>query len=315
MDRLDSMRAFQKVVDEGGFAAAARSMDISPAVVTRLVADLESHMGTRLLHRTTRRVSLTQAGESYLIRLRGILQDLDEVHSSISAQTHELPGILRILMPPAIATYALAPMIAEFCRSYPKVELHVEVDSHDDLPFENYDLTLVPTVDAFGGDVIARRISTSEAILVCSREYLKKRGLPRVPADLASHELLGLKAPGHLQRVWRLIDSKNQDKTLDVDVAPSLWINHVETLMRAAIDGAGISSVVSDVVAPHLASGELVRVLPSWITGRFSLYAVLPSRKFLPERTRAFLDFITTSIRERQKLVQRAYADSAYAAC
>lgn len=315
MDRLDSMRAFQRVVDEGGFAAAARSMDISPAVVTRLVADLESHMGTRLLHRTTRRVSLTQAGEAYLLRLRRILQDLDEVNSDISAQTHELPGILRILTPPAIATYALAPIIAEFCQSYPKVELHVEVDSHDDLPFENYDLTLVPMIDDFGGEVVARKISSSESILVCSREYLEKRGLPRAPADLAKHELLGLKAPGHQQRVWRLIDPKNQDKTLDVDVAPSLWINHIETLLRAAIDGAGISSVISDVVAPHLASGELVRVLPPWITGRFSLYAVLPSRKFLPQRTRAFLDFITASIRERQKLVQRAYATSAHAAC
>ena len=312
MDRLDSMRAFQRVIDEGSFAAAARSLDISPAVVTRLVADLEDHMGTRLLHRTTRRVSLTQAGETYLARLRMILQDIDEAHSAISAHTHELPGILRILTPPAIATYAIAPIIAEFRQSYPKVELHVEVDSHDDLPFEDYDLTLMPTVETYGGEIIARKISSSEAILVCSLDYLKKRGLPRTPADLVGHELLGLRAPGHQQHVWRLIDPKNQDKTLDIEVVPSFWINHIEALLRATIDGAGITSVIADVAAPHLASGELVRVLPPWTTGSFSLYAVLPSRKFLPERTKIFMDFITTTIRERKKQAQLAYANSAY---
>ena len=97
MDRLASMRVFQKVIDEGGFAAAGRAVDMSPAVVTRLVADLEDHLGTRLLHRTTRRVSLTDAGEGYLERVRVILQDLDEAHALVSSQTSELAGVLRLL--------------------------------------------------------------------------------------------------------------------------------------------------------------------------------------------------------------------------
>lgn len=306
MDRLMSMRVFQKVIDEGGFAAAARALDMSPAVVTRLVADLESHLGTRLLHRTTRRVSLSAAGENYLSRVRGILQDIDEAHSAASAQTNELKGVLRILTPPALATFLLAPLIAEFRQLHPKIRLHVEVDSHDDLPIEDFDLTLLPTSDAFDADIVARKVSDTAAILVCSPDYIKRRGAPATPADLASHELLRLRAPGLAQRVWRLFDSENDDEVFDLVTEPSLWINHTETLLRATIDGAGITSVVVGLAAPYLARGELVRVLRPWITGRLSLYAALPSRKFMPERTRVFLEFFIDRIRSQHVSVQQA---------
>ena len=201
MDRLLSMRVFQKVIDEGGFAAAARALDMSPAVVTRLVADLENHLGTRLLHRTTRRVSLSPAGENYLNRVRGILQDIDEAHSIASAQTSEPKGVLRVLTPPVLATFLLAPLIAEFRALHPKIRLHVEVDSHEDLPIEDYDVTLLPTNDAFDADIVARKVSDTEAILVCSPEYIKRHGTPATPTDLAQHELLRLRAQGMVQRV------------------------------------------------------------------------------------------------------------------
>lgn len=305
MDRLLSMRAFQKVIDEGGFAAAARALDLSPAVVTRLVADLEEHLGTRLLHRTTRRVSLSPAGENYLTRVRGILQDIDEAHSVASAQTSEPKGALRILTPPVLATFLLAPLIAEFRELHPKIRLHVEVDSHDDLPIEDYDLTLLPTNDAFDADIVARKVSDTEAILVCSPQYIERRGAPATPAELSSHELLRQRAPGLAQRVWRLKNSQT-DEVYDLVSEPSLWINHTETLLRATLDGAGITSVAVGLAAPHLARGELVRVLRPWITDRLSLYVALPSRKFMPERTRVFLEFVIDRIREQQARVQQA---------
>lgn len=306
MDRLMSMRVFQKVIDEGGFAAAARALDMSPAVVTRLVADLESHLGTRLLHRTTRRVSLSAAGETYLNRVRAILQDIDEAHSVASAQTQVPAGVLRILMPPALATYVLAPLVAEFRQLHPKIRLHVEVDSHDDLAIEDYDLTLMPASDGFDGDIIARKVSTSEAILVCSPDYIKRHGMPMTPDDLSKHEMLRLRAPGMMQRVWRLHNAEREDEHLDVAVEPGLWINHTETLMRAVVDGAGITSVVVGLAAPYLARGELVRVLRPWITGRLSLYAALPSRKYMPERTRVFLDFLIDRARNQQIVAVQA---------
>ncbi len=300
MDRLLSMRVFQKVIDEGGFAAAARALDMSPAVVTRLVADLESHLGTRLLHRTTRRVSLSGAGETYLNRVRSILQDIDEAHSAASSETQELAGVLRILTPPVLATYALAPLIAEFRHRYPKIQLHIEVDTHEDPAIEDYDLTLMGASEAFNGDIIARKISMTEGILVCSPDYIKRRGTPLKPEDLAEHETLRLRAPGLMQRVWRLLNSEREDQVLDLPVEPSLWINHTETLLRAALGGAGITSVAVDLAAPHLVRGELVRVLRPWISGRFSLYVALPSRRFMPERTRVFLEFLTDWFRNQQ---------------
>jgi len=125
MDRLNSMRVFQRVVDEGGFAAAARALDMSPAVVTRLVADLEGHLGTRLLHRTTRRQSLTDAGEAYLERVRPLLQDLDEADALVSSRTRDLAGVLRVMAPPVLATHVLAPLVAGFHAQYPSVQLDI----------------------------------------------------------------------------------------------------------------------------------------------------------------------------------------------
>jgi DNA-binding transcriptional LysR family regulator len=306
MDRLMSMRVFQKVIDEGGFAAAARALDISPAVVTRLVADLEEHLGTRLLHRSTRRLSLSVAGETYLNRVRAILQDIDEADRVVSAQTHELEGVLRVLAPPVLASHVLAPLIAGFRLLYPKILLNIEVASFKEPPIEDYDITLMPTDDTFDADVIARKISTTEAVLVASPAYLQRRGTPATPQELAGHEVLRLKAPGLRPQSWRLLDAERQDEPLDVVVAPGLWVNHTDTLLQAALDGAGITSVAMDLVALYLSRGELVRVLRPWITGRLSLYAALPSRKFMPERTRVFLDYLTEQTRLQVKQAMQA---------
>jgi len=140
--------------------------------------------------------------------------------------------------------------------------------------------------------VIARKISSTEAILVASPEYIKRKGAPATPEELAKHEVLRLKASGLRPGVWRLFNSGRQDEPLDLVVEPCLWVNHTDTLLRAALDGAGITSAAVELVAPYLSRGELVRVLRPWIAGRLSLYAALPSRKFLPERTRVFLEYL-----------------------
>lgn len=293
MDRLNSMRVFQRVVDEGGFAAAARALDMSPAVVTRLVADLEEHLGTRLLHRTTRRQSLTDAGEAYLERVRPLLQDLDEADALVSSRTRELAGVLRILAPPVLATHVLAPLVAGFHERYPSVQLDIEVDNHREPPIENFDITLMGTSADFDANVIARKVNETEAILVASPTYLARRGVPQAPDDLLRHDCLRLKPESLRQRQWVLFRSDQDDQRVALDVQPVLWANHADTLIRAAVDGAGISATAVELAAPHLASGALVRVLKPWITGRYTLYAALPSRKFLPQRTRVFLDYLT----------------------
>lgn len=310
MDRLLSMRVFQKVIDAGGFAAAARALDMSPAAVTRLVADLEEHLGTRLLHRTTRRLSLSVAGENYLGRVRAILQDIDEADQAVSSQTHELAGVLRILAPPVLATHVLAPLIAGFRQLHPKILLDIEVASYKEPPVQEYDITLLPTNAGFDGNVIARKVSSTEAILVCTPDYLKRRGTPLQPEDLAQHEVLRLKTADSSPHLWRLLNADRKDEALDVVVTPGLWVNHSDTLLRATLDSAGITSVALDLVAPYLVRGELVRVLRPWIAGRLTLYAALPSRQFIPERSRVFLEYLIEQTR-----IQISGAMQACSAC
>ena len=292
MDRLLSMRVFERVVDEGGFAAAARAMDMSSPVVTRLVADLEDHLGTRLLQRTTRRLALTDAGQTYLQRVRNILQDIDEADAVASSHTTELAGLLRLHAPPVLASYVIAPLLAEFRRQHPKIQIEIEVEASKEPPIEDYDITLLGTDDSFDGDVVARKVIESDAILVASPAYLKRRGQPRRPEELAQHECLRLKWLDGRSGTWRLWRPEQVDKVVEVDVQPMLLANHTDTLLRATLDGAGITSVSVNLVAAHLTRGDLVRVLAPWITGRLALYAALPSRKFIPQRTRVFLDYL-----------------------
>ncbi|MDP3650346.1 MAG: LysR family transcriptional regulator [Rhodoferax sp.] len=297
MDRLMSMRVFQRVIDEGGFAAAARALDMSPAVVTRLVADLEEHLGTRLLHRSTRRLSLSEAGEMYLRRVRAILQDIDEAHDMASSHTLELAGVLRLMAQPILATHVLAPLVAGFRQLYPKIVLDIEVASLKEPPIEDYDITLLAADSNFDGDVIARKVVSSDAILVASPAYLKRKGTPLEPAELAQHDCLRFRATGFRPRAWHLTQAGRPDVHVDIEVAPVLCANHIDTLLRAALDGAGISPASVELVAPYLASGELVRVLRPWISGQFTIYAALPSRKFLPRRTQVFLEYLTEQTR------------------
>ena len=306
MDRLQSMRAFQRVVDEGGFAAAARALDLSPAVVTRLVADLEEHLGTRLLHRSTRRLSLTEAGDAYLARLRSILQDIDEAEALTSSHTHELSGVLRLQTPPALATHFVAPVIAGFRARYPKIRIDIEIQSRPEPSIEEFDVTLLGADATIDDQTITRRIVESDAILVASPDYVARRGVPGAPEALAEHECLRLKIAGGRPRTWRMWCPTDPEHPIDPEIDPVLWANHTDTLLRAARDGAGITSIAMDLAAPYLSSGTLVRVLSPWITGRLVLHAVLPSRKFMPQRTRVFLDHLSEQARARASAALQA---------
>jgi len=310
MDRLLSMRVFERVVDEGGFAAAARALNMSAPVVTRLVADLEEHLGARLLQRSTRRLSLTEAGQQYLGRVRNILQDIHEADAAASAQTSELAGLLRLHAPPVLASYVISPLLAEFRQRYPKIHVELEVETLREPPIEDFDITLLGTDEGFDADVIARKVIESEAILVAAPEYVKNKGLPLKPEELVQHDCLRLKMPGVRSRLWRMWCPENPGQPIEIDIQPVLLANHTDSLLRAALDGAGITSVAVDVVAPYLTKGELVRVLAPWITGRLVIYAAVPSRKFIPQRTRVFLDFLMDETRQ-----QKARAMAACAGC
>ena len=306
MDRLLAMQVFERVATENGFAAAARAMDISPPVVTRVIAELEAHLGARLFHRTTRRVSLTEAGDAYLTRVRQILQDVDEADAIASAHTHELAGRLRVHTLPVLASYVIAPLLSTFRQRHPGIVVDVDIDTYRDPPIEDYDITLMGVDANFDANIVARKVTESETILIASPDYVRRKGVPKKPEDLAEHECMRLRRSDVPFRNWRLWRDSDPNDVIEVKSQPVLVANHTDTLLRAALDGAGITSIALDIVAPYLTRGEVVRVLNPWITGRLAMYAALPSRKFIPERSRVFLDYLVEHTREQNDRALKA---------
>jgi DNA-binding transcriptional LysR family regulator len=293
-----SMRVFQHVAEGGSFSGAARDLDMSAAVVTRLVADLEVHLGARLLQRTTRRVSLTEAGQAYLERVRHILQDIEDADAAVSAQTEAMSGVLRIQAPAIPAVHLLAPLVPAFRRLYPRVALDISVDDANEPRIEDHDITLLSVEGEFNANVIARLVVQSRGVLVASPAYALRRPLPLAVSELAGHECLRLRTPGTRFGVLSLTRWGTDTEGEEVSVPGIMVSNHLDTLLRTTLEGGGIAAMPLPLVAPHLAAGQLVRVLPQWVTGQYSVYAAMPSRRFVPRRTRVFLDFLTEHTRE-----------------
>ena len=301
MDRLQAMKVFARVVEEGGFAAAARAMDMSPPVVTRMVAELEQHLGTRLLQRTTRKLALTDAGESYLQRVRAILHEIDDAEAAAAASTRDLRGTIRIVAAPVLATNFLAPMMAAWHAHYPKLMLDVSMDAYAASRVDEFDVTIMVAGEDFDANIVARPLVQGEAIVVASPDYLERRGIPREPQDLIHHDYLrDSSAPVRLQsgpgRKLRLQSLRADVPDEEVDAPAVLQSVSTELLMRAAVDGAGVAVTSRLLAEEHLARGELVHILPGWIFSRYTIYAALPSGRMLPARTRVFLDFLTEHV-------------------
>lgn len=297
MDQLRAMRVFARVIDEGSFAAAARALDLAPAVVTRVVAELEEHLGARLMNRTTRRIALTEAGADYLERLRLILADLEDADAQAGADTLEPRGTVRLRVPPAVSVHQLAKHLPRFHAQYPQLTLEIDAFGPVETVNESYDLSIVWSRLPLEGDFIARRLARTETILCASPEYLDRRGRPQHPTDLAGHDSL-LPPISDLQRGLRFYrgpwgdDEPGGEEIVLVPGRSPLSTTHVDTNYAAALAGLGITGLPSYVAEDALMEHALERVLPEWQLFSGTLWATMPSRKHLPARTRAVLDFL-----------------------
>jgi len=298
MDRLHSMRVFTRVVDQGSFAGAARELNLSPAVVTRLVADLEEHLGARLINRTTRRLALTDTGELYLERVRQILTEVEEAEALASAATSEPRGHLRVLSPPAFAVHQLAKHLPKFRARYPRVTLELSVPGPVETVDENFDVSIIQVGRPLtGGEFVARLLAHSEVIICASPDYLDRRGRPTHPDELPQHEAM---MPPFIRELTLYHGHFGDDEPAGDTVTftpgrSALSTVHIDTMYAATLAGLGISGLPSFVVEDALLEHALERVLPEWhlFTGR--LYAAMPTRKHVPARTRAFIDFLVQS--------------------
>jgi DNA-binding transcriptional LysR family regulator len=270
-------------------------MNLSPAVVTRLVADLEEHLGARLINRTTRRLALTDIGESYLERVRLILTEVEEAEALASTASSEPRGHLRILCAPAFATHQLAKHLPKFHAMYPKITIELSAPGPVETMDENFDVTIISMGRRpLDGDFVARRLAKSEVIACASPEYLDRNGRPEHPTDLVLHEAMlptFLREITFVQGAWGDDEPGGETVTLTPN-RPVLGTVHTDTLYAAALHGLGIAGLPSFVVEDALLEHALERVLPAWHLFTVSLYAAMPTRKHVPARTRAFVDFL-----------------------
>lgn len=292
MDKYQEMRVFAAVVDAGSFVAAADALGMSKAAVSRYVSELEQRLDVRLMHRTTRRLSLTQEGEVFLARCREILAGIEESEAEISTRKGTASGLLKVSVPVSFGIRHLAPLWGEFLAKHPRVSLDVQLaDRVVDLVEEGVDLA-VRIARLPDSSLVSRQLAATRLVLCASPQYLKRRGVPRHPSELAGHDIVGysLLAMGDQ---WHFTGPEGP---VQVKVRPRLWTNNGDTCVGASLHGAGIQLQPTFLVAEALAAKRLVEVLPRYRSIELGIYAVYPTRKFVLPKVRALLDFLSAHL-------------------
>ena len=299
MDRLTSLTAFVRVVDSGGFSAAGRKLNMSTTMVSNHVQSLEDRLGARLLHRTTRKVSLTEVGKTYYDRCTQILADLEQA-DDIAGSSQSIPrGTLRIYTATHIVQY-VAPVVAEFLASYPEVKVDLTMGERTvDMIDEGYDVAirLTPPPDS---SLIVRSLATWRHVLCCSHGYLEMHPRPQQLSDLSQHNCIRHELYPYGDE-WHFADRKGAPAT--VRVAGNLVTNSGDTLRMAALYGAGVFLAAGFLVHDDLEAGRLVRLLPEYRTVDLAMNAVYPHRHHLSAKVRIFIDLLARHSADQQKLI------------
>jgi DNA-binding transcriptional LysR family regulator len=293
MDRFEEMRAFAAVVEAGSFVGAADALQRSKASVSRQVADLETRLGVRLLHRTTRRVSMTPEGERFHARCAALLAELDEAEAELGSHHDEAVGQLRINVPVSYGLLRLAPLWGDFMARHPRVTLEVTLsDRVVDLVDEGYDMA-VRIARLPDSSLVSRRLSSTRMVLCASPGYVARHGAPDHPSALARHAVLAysLLATGD---TWRF---EGPGGIETVRTQPRMRTNSGDTCRVAALQDQGIVLQPDFIVGDDLRRGELIELMPHWRAGELGVHAVYPSRRHLPPRIRLMIDFLAAALR------------------
>jgi DNA-binding transcriptional LysR family regulator len=299
MDQLRALRVFAQVIAEGSFAGAARVLDLAPAVVTRAVSDLEDHLGVRLLNRTTRKLALTEVGQDYLERAKRILAELDDADALAGAVSQAPSGTLRVLCPPAFASHQLVRHLPLFRQRFPGIRMELLAAGPVEAADENFDVSILSIGrQALQGDFVVRPLAASTFVLCAAPVYLARCGHPQQPEDLLQHDGL-LPDVAAVRRELTLFKEAARGaagatrRMLQVSLRPPvLSTGQLDVLYAAAMNGMGVAGLPTFLVADALREGRLIRVLPDWHGGALQLYTAMPSRKHVPARTRALVDFL-----------------------
>jgi DNA-binding transcriptional LysR family regulator len=296
--RFAELSAFVAVAELSSFTKAAQQLGISTATLSQTIRALEESLGVRLLNRTTRSVSPTEAGERLLVQLRPLLDGFDTAIESVNTFREKPAGHLKLTMPPPVAQFVLRPLLARFTEQFPQITLEISAQSAlADIVAERYDAG-IRVSSLLAKDMIAMRITDEvRYAVVASPAYLARRGRPQGPADRHTHSCIRLRLSAGMFIPWKFII---QGRTVEVEVEGPLIVDDPDLVVSAALDGIGITYIDEDYVASNIVDGRLVRVLEDAVlptTDGFFLY--YSSRRQNSAALRAFIDFLHTSVHAR----------------
>lgn len=291
LDTMAGMRVFVQVVDRGGFTAASEPLGLSPSAVSKAVTRLEDKLGVRLLHRTTRQLTLTGEGETYYVRARDILAAVDDVEAEVAQAGRRPSGRLRVSCVTAFALHQLAPALPDFAAEYPDVAIELAVtDRIVDLLAENVDVG-IRTGPMADSSLVARKIAEVERGLFASPDYLARRGTPRTPDDLCHHDCIVLKRIPSPHR-WLFHDD---DGVRSVDIVSRIEVDSAEAALGVVLAGGGITRVGDMLVGAAIREGRLVPVMADrHVIERVPLSAIYPQGRHRMPKVRALLDFLVS---------------------
>ena len=296
MDRLTALNVFRNVVELGSFAAASRQLGLSPAAISKNVGELEAHLATRLINRTTRRMSLTEAGATYFERITRVLDDLDDADGTLQAAQSTPSGVLRVSAPVTVTLIGLSEAIPGFLERYPDLMLDLRLDDRRvNLVEEGFDVALRGSDSLEDSGLIARKLMTMDHVLCASPSYFAKRGRPEQPEELARHSCVQFSLSDHATE-WTF---RKNARTVKMPIRGRYKVSSSLAVRDALRAGFGLSLIPRMYVQQDLASGQLVAALADWAPNESSLYAVYPSKRYVVSKVRAFIDFLTSELGQR----------------
>ena len=286
MDKLTTMKTFLAVVQEGSFSKAADKLDISPQLVSKYISALEDNLRTRLLHRTTRKVSVTEAGNQYYQRCQQVVIDIEDMENSLNNLSENVSGVLSISAPMSFGTKHLAGLLVDFQNQYPNLKLDLRLtDQYVDIVEQGIDIALRIGV-LKNSTLIAKKIAPIHLAVFASPDYLERHGTPQTLLDLQSHNYLRYSHSEPTKRLFGVNELKSELKLESNFVA-----NNGDLLLNTAIAGGGIAMQPTFIAGEALAQGKVVRILNDYEPDPMGLYMVYANRQFLPSKVRAFVDF------------------------
>ncbi|MEM5424682.1 MULTISPECIES: LysR family transcriptional regulator [Paraburkholderia] len=299
MDRLEGMSILVAVVDAGSLSAAARQLGQPLATVSRKVGDLEAHLKTRLLHRTTRHLSLTEAGEAYVASCRRILEDIGEIERAVTGEYAAPKGSLVATAPVVFGRLHVVPVMAAFLAQYPEIDARLVLTDRNVNFLEDHVDVAVRIGQLPDSSLVAIRLGETRPVVCASPAYLAERGTPQNPADLADHACIGFEGI-NASRTWTFAGEKSEQ---NVPIHARLVTNTAESAIDAATLGTGLTRVLSYQVANAVQEGRLQLVLETFGLAPMPIHLVHAGQTPLPLKLRAFLDFMSPRLKARMSAV------------